>query len=236
MFWVKRKICFINLVHRPGGRSAIPHLLQALDVSGYTLTFMTNAFRLFSVILILSSCRQDKKSSFKDHNVTFKVSLNPSFDEKAEVVLSKNDTGQNMIFLILYRQWEKKSADTFYFKEISISDKQYSNFDSSIIQKTKIAQPHQWTGCCDGMPVLYLLICNGDTSRLHFRSPEINKPDSSGYNITKATIDHLRVLYNDSVITDYLHDVESYMDGSKRHIRQEEHRAINRLRRVEYSR
>jgi len=187
-------------------------------------------------VLILSSCRQDEKSKFKDPNVTFKIFLYPSFDEKAEVVLSKNDTGQKMNFLILYRQWEKKSVDTFYFKEISLSNKQYFNFDSLIIQKTKIVQPHQWTGCCDGMPVLYLLIRNGDTSQLHFRNPEINKPDSSGYNITKATIDHLRVLYNDSVITDYLHDVESYMDESKQHIRQAENRPINRLRKSEYSR
>jgi hypothetical protein len=168
--------------------------------------------------------------------VTFKVFLYPSFDEKAEVVLSKNDTGQKMNCLILYRQWEKKSIDTFYFKEISLSNRQYVNFDSLVIQKTKIAQPNQWTGCCDGMPVLYLLIQNGDTSQLHFRSPEINKPDSSGYNLTKATIDNLRALYNDSVITDYLHDIESYMDGSKKHIRQDEHRAINRLRKIEYSR
>ena len=67
-------------------------------------------------------------------------------------------------------------------------------------------------------------------------APDIHNADSSGYTITKITIDHLRMLYNDSVITDYLHDVESYMDDTKRHTQQGEHKTINRLRAIEYSR
>jgi hypothetical protein len=104
-----------------------------------------------------------------------------------------------------------------------------------VIQKTKIKQPHQWTGCCDGMPVQYLLIHGAETSALYFRSPDVNS-DSSGYQLTKAAIDQLGVLYKDSVLADYLNDVEYYMDESKHHTNWKDNRPINRLRQIEYSR
>ena len=197
---------------------------------------MQKTFHFLIVLLVLFSCRQSQKPIDKDRNVTFKILLSPSFDEKAEVILSKTDIEQKIRFLIMDRHIQNLPLDTFYLKTILLSKNQYTSFDSLIIQKTKMTQPRQWTGCCDGMPVSFTLIQDLDTSRLFFRSPDINKPDSSGYNITKATIDHLKGLYNDSVITDYLHDIESYMDQSKRHIQKGEHRAINRLREIEYSR
>jgi hypothetical protein len=171
----------------------------------------------------------------KNSSEVFEVFLRPSFDERAEIILAKIDTQQTMQFLILSRESQDKSIDTFYLKKILLSKNQYDNFDYSIIQKTKIAQPLQWNGCCDGMPVTFLLIKGMDTSGLYFRSPRI-KTDSSGYEITKATIDQLGKLYGDSIITDYLHDVESYMDDSKQHTNWNENRPINRLRKAKYSR
>ena len=120
-------------------------------------------------------------------------------------------------------------------KKISLSKKQYDNFDSLVVQKTKINQPRQWTGCCDGMPVTFLLIQGADTSKLYFRSPQV-RSDSSGYEITKTTIEQFDMLYSDSVITDYLHDIESNIDDSKRHTKMNENRPINRLRKTEHSR
>lgn len=195
---------------------------------------MQRIFLTLLLLLILSACGQRHTLNSQNNILTFKVLLNPSFDEKAEVVLTKIDTQQTIQFLLLDRELPNKPTDTFYFKRISLTKDQFDNFDSLIIQKTRINQPHQWAGCCDGMPVTYLLIRGTDTSKLYFRSPYI-KSDSSGYQITKTTIDQLRILYKDSVITDYLHDIESNMDNTKHHIQRNENRVINRLRKIKYS-
>lgn len=138
-------------------------------------------------------------------------------------------------FLLIDRELPGKPADTFYSKSIVLSREQFNSFDSLVIQKTKIKQPHQWAGCCDGMPVEYYLVQGADTSKLYFRSPDI-KSGSAGYELTKAAVDNLRIFYMDSIITDYLNDVESYMDESKHHTKWNENRPINRLRKIEYSR
>jgi len=196
---------------------------------------MQRAFLTLLILLILSACRQRHASSIKNDILTFKILLHPSFDEKAQIVLTKVDTQQAMQFLLLNREFSGKPTDTFYFKRISLTIDQFDSFDSLVIQKTKIKQPHQWTGCCDGMPVQYLLIHGADTSNLYFRSPDV-KSDSSGYQVTKTAIDQLGILYKDSILADYLNDVESYMDESKHHTNRKDNRPINRLRKIEYSR
>lgn len=129
----------------------------------------------------------------------------------------------------------EKTPDTFYYKMILLSKDQFEAFDTNVIQKAKIKQPPQNEGYVDGMPVSFILIQGNDTSNLYFRNPYI-KIDSIGYKITKATIDNLRSITNDSIINDYLSDIESYMDESIRHIHYKENRAINKLRKIEYSR
>lgn len=196
---------------------------------------MKRTFLTLLILLIISACRQRHASGNKNDILTFKILLHPSFDEKAQIILTKIDTQQAIQFLLLNRSFNGKPTDTFYFKRISLSLVQFHSFDSLVIRKTKIKQPHQWTGCCDGMPVQYLLIHGTDTSSLWFRSPNI-KSDSSGYQVTKTAIDQLRMLYKDSIITDYLNDVESYMDESIQHIKWIDLRPINRLRKIEYNR
>ena len=196
---------------------------------------MQRTFLTLLILLILSACGQRSAPISPNDSLTFKVFLRPGFDESAEIVIVKVDTQQTIQFLLIDREFPNKPIDTFYMKKISLSETQYENFDSLIIQKTKIKQTHQWTGCCDGMPVTFLLIQGVDTSGLYFRSPDI-KSDSSGYAITKAAIGQLEIFYKDSVITDYLHDIESYMDNSKHHSKWNENRPINRLRKIEYSR
>jgi len=191
-------------------------------------------------LLLLSACQQSPKSNNRNDKITFKVSLNPSFDERADITLLKTGNEQNLSCLISSRVVRRdikvgeKTLDTFYNKAILLSNNQYTIFDSLVIQKTKIKQPHQWTGCCDGMPVTFMLIKNTDTSFLYFRSPSVNEPDSSGYRITKSAIDQFKMLFNDSMITDYLYDVEGYMDDSKFH-RADPKRKIDQLRMKKYN-
>jgi hypothetical protein len=195
---------------------------------------MQKVFLILLVLISLSACKQ-KETRNQNTALTFKMFLYPSFDEKAKIVLTKIDTGSVITFLLLTRFFPNKPTDTFYFKSISLTKEQFENFDSLVIQKVKMRQPKQWTGCCDGMPVEYFHIQGTDTTKLWFRSPDINS-DSSGYQITKISIDYLAKLYKDSVITDYLQDIESYMDETKRHTKWDDNLPINRLRKIEYSR
>jgi len=191
-------------------------------------------------LLIFSACQQNPKNITTKDQEIFKVFLNPSFDERAEIALSKTENDQNISFLISPRVMGRdiiigeKITDTFYHKSILLSKSQYTIFDSLVIQKTKIKQPHQWTGCCDGMPVTFLLIKGTDSSGLFFRSPAVDNPDSSGYRITKSAIDQFRVLFKDSLITDYFYDIESYMDNSKAH-KPDPKRKIDQLRMRKYN-
>jgi hypothetical protein len=196
---------------------------------------MKRAISFFFILFIQVACTRSPKANFRDDVLTFRLSLRPSFDETAEIVLSKIDTQQRIQFLIMDREWSDKPVDTFYFRTMSLPEDQFRNFDSSVIQKTKMRQPHQWTGCCDGMPVTFQVIRGTDTSKLYFRSPYINL-DSSGYELTKGTINYLGKLFNDSIITDYLEDIETYMDESRQQTKWTRNRAIDRLRKIEYSR
>ena len=196
---------------------------------------MNRIFLSLLLLLNLSSCKQKSIPLSENRVISFKVFLRPSFEESAEISLTKTDTHQTMQFLIMDREFLDMPGDTFYLKQISLSKNQYHNFDSLVIKKTNINQPRQWTGCCDGMPVTFLQIQGVDTVKLAFRSPDI-KSDSSGYELTKAAIEQFRLLYSDSVITDYLQDIESNMDDTKHHTEWNEDRPIIRLRKMKYSR
>lgn len=194
---------------------------------------MINIIKTAFVLFVLLACGANQLKNTPNKGLVFQIFLYPSFDEKAQIVLRKNDTQQIMDLLLLTRPIADKPVDNFYQKTITLSKEQFIGFDSQVIQKTKIRQPKQWTGCCDGMPVDFLLIEGGESTNLHFRSPDI-KSDSSGYELTKATVDWLRLNYNDSIIADYLNDAESYMDDSKPHSQWKDARPINRLRKIKY--
>jgi len=176
---------------------------------------MQKIFLAISVLSIFSACGHDASTVFKKDNLTFKSYLYPSFIKTAEITVTKNDGKNKIQFVIMNHEIINRPADTFYQKNFLLSLNQFEKLDSEVIEKIKIKQPHQWEGCCDGMPVRYLLINGNDTASLHFRSPDI-RSDSSGYNITKSMIDNFRLIITDTVINDYLEDIESYMDNSKK--------------------
>jgi len=80
----------------------------------------------------------------KNDNLTFTILLNPSFDEKARIILTKVDTQHAIQLLLLNRAFDGKPTDTFYFRRISLSLAQFDSFDSLVISQTKIKQPHPW--------------------------------------------------------------------------------------------
>jgi hypothetical protein len=169
-------------------------------------------------------------------NLTFKLVLHPSFDEHSEILLTKRDKIKQIQLLLLDRQIGGRDIDTFYFKTFNLSEMQVKKFDSLVLQKLAVNQPIQWNGCCDGMTADYELVRGFDTLNLHFRFPN-EKSDSIGFLITTATIANLRTLYADSLIDEYLNDIESYIDEyNKPHSRGDDSSALSRLRNSKYSR
>ena len=190
---------------------------------------------LLLVIAILASCGGGTENEKNLSAFAFRVILRPSFDESAEITVSKNKEKQEAVFLLMERDGNDRMTDTFYFKTINISNDLITQFKSEVIQKTVIPQPPQPQGVRDGMSVRYTLIENGDTSSLFFRNPNIAR-DTIGYKITKQVIENLRLIMADSIVSNYLSDVESYMDQTKDQIQFDENRPINKLRKIKYSR
>ena len=140
-----------------------------------------------------------------------------------------------MNFLLRIRTNDDTPADTFYFYSQLLPKISRHMLGEEVIQKTLIPQPPQWSGCCDGMPVYYVHIKGIDTSVLYFRSPH-QRSDSIGFRITKSTIEYLQHVVSDTVIADYLRDVESYIDDSRPRLKWNAESPINALRKTQYGR
>jgi hypothetical protein len=192
---------------------------------------------LFTLLLVLGlfSCGHNSGTNRTNDTINFKVLINPSFDESATFILSKVDTLQQLKCIILDGNRNDRPADTFYSKTILLSDEQFNKFDSAVIQKTRIKQTPQNEGCCDGIYFQFTLKYNTDSSMLHFGNLSI-RSDTTACKIIGLTLDNLAFLYKDSVISDYFNDINSYIYDSVKHIQYRDDRAINRLRKIEYSR
>jgi hypothetical protein len=187
------------------------------------------------LILGLLACRQKSSDNHKNDTLSFTVSIYPSFDETAKFILFKVDTVQQLRCIMLDGNRNDRHADTFYTKTILLSNEQFNTFDTAVIQKTRIKQTPQHEGCCDGINFQFLVTHHNDTSLLRFGNLSI-RSDTIGCRIINQTLDNLASLFKDSIITDYFNDVKSYIYDSIEHIHYKDNRAINKLRKIEYSR
>lgn len=191
---------------------------------------------IFIPLLIfgLLGCRQKSSDNHKNDTRSFTVSIHPSFDESAKFILSKVDTVQQLRCILLDGNRNDRHADTFYSKSILLSNEQFNTFDTAIIQKTRIKQTPQHEGCCDGINFQFVVTHYNDTSLLRFGNLNIGS-DTTACRIKNQTLDNLASLCKDSIITDYFNDVKSYIYDSVEHIHYKDNRAINKLRKIEYS-
>jgi hypothetical protein len=192
---------------------------------------------LFTLLLGLGlfSCRNSSAINGTGDTVTFNVLIKPSFDESATFTLSKVDTVQQLKCIILDGNRNDRPAHTFYSKTIVLSDEEFNKFDSTVVQKTRVKQTRQKEGCCDGVYFQFKSRHNNDSSMLHFGNLSIGR-DTTACKIIALTLENLALLYNDSVISDYFNDINSYIYDSVKHIQYRDNRAINRLRKTEYNR
>ena len=196
---------------------------------------MQRVFQISLFVFGLLSCRQNSGTNHKNDTVSFQVSIHPAFDETANIILSKVDTLRQLKCVMFDGNRYDRPADTFYIKTILLSEEQFDKFDTAVIQKTKIKQTPQHEGCCDGINFQFAVTRNNDTSILHFGNLSISS-DTIGCKIIMLTLDNLELLYRDSIITDYFNDVKSYIYDSVKPISRQDNRAINKLRKIEYSR
>lgn len=195
---------------------------------------MQRILSTISILLILLGCGQKHKQRDLDKDdLFFQALVSPAFDEHAEVIILKIDSTQKIQFLLRDAYGNDKPSDTFYFKIIALSKNQLDSLNSVLIQKTFIRDSDKPKGMRDGIYLDFTMIHSTDTSHLALDNPFIG---SSGYQITKNAFENFRRIFNDTIINNYLDDVESYIDNSKTGIRMTDNRPIDRLRKIKYSR
>jgi len=189
---------------------------------------------IYFVASLLVSC-ENKLKPKKDKSATLKIQFDPAFSERAEALLLNTDSSKSIQLLIRKNFRFDENEDTFYFKKIYLSEKQVGFLDSPLLNNCRIRIPVIEHGCCDGMDVTYSLMENGDTNRISFWSPYKHR-DSIGYKIVASSFTQMRSIFQDSIITEYFDDLESYIDETKYDLLLKADRKINRLRSEKYSR
>ena len=105
----------------------------------------------------------------------------------------------------------------------------------SYSKKTITGDSIQKNGIRDGIWIGFTYVHNGDTSILFFDNPK-KGIDSAAFGILKNGIDNFRSIFNDTIINDYLDDVHTYIDNSKKDSPLKGNQVIDKLRRIKYSR
>jgi len=143
-----------------------------------------------------------------------RVWFSPAFEENSEVMLLKTDSSQMIQILLNNNSRIDKSEDTFWFKKIHVTNHEYSKLDSTLVKmcKQKILRKNHVV--LDGMGISSLYIYKKDTISIHFHSPS-KIEDSIGYSFSKSLFEILKNTFQDTVVTDYFNDIESYIDESK---------------------
>ena len=191
---------------------------------------------LFSILFLLFfiGCKEAQKNE-KENNVFFTVIISPAFLERAEIIISKIDGIQEIQFLLKEANANDRPADTFYYKRIVLSENQFQKLYSGLIQKTNSVNSIEKKGMRDGINFIFTHIENKDTSILSFRSPS-KETDTAAFRFIEKSFSDFRSIFEDSIIIDYLEDVETYIDYSKNSLIKSDDRAISKLRKIKYSR
>ncbi|RYE50678.1 MAG: hypothetical protein EOP48_19375 [Sphingobacteriales bacterium] len=86
--------------------------------------------------------------------------------------------------------------------------------DTSLVKACKTRIPVKRGLIMDGVTISTQLISNIDTNYLLFESPRFST-DSMGYSSTKYILYALKLAFDDNIVSEYLSDVETYIDESK---------------------
>lgn len=197
---------------------------------------MLKTLSVILILLIFLSCKQTpKQKTLEKDDLYFQAFISPSFTEHAEITFSKVDGTQKIQFLLREAYGDDKPSDTFYFRTATLSESQFRKIDTELLQKISMVQSVKKRGMRDGIWVGFTFAHNGDTSILSFDNPQ-KGIDSAAFEIIKNGIDNFQSIFGDTLINDYLYDVQTYIDNSKKDSPLKGKRPIDKLRRMKYSR
>jgi len=213
----------------------IPNLRQYSVVSYNTVLKIQSFILTCLACHILVSCNQkggEKSNISKKDSLVLEVRFHPAFEENAEATLLKTDSARIFKILIRNNFRADKSEDTFWFKMIYLTSQEYLQIDSTLIKlcRQNIARKNYVT--MDGIGISTLLVDKTDTNGIYFHSPHKNS-DSIGYDFSKSLFEIFKNTFQDTLITDYFDDLETYIDESKPQ-KTDPRRKIDQLRMEKY--
>jgi hypothetical protein len=190
---------------------------------------------LFAILIsiITFNCQNQKPKRFLNDSLVLQIAISPAFLEHAEINVSHLGDSQNMQFLLRDAYSNDHPADTFYFKEITLSQSQIHKIDTGLLKKIINGQSSNNRVVRDGIWLRYMTVYDDDTIILNFKNPQ-KRIDSFAFEIIDSGNDNLRSLFKDSVISDYLDDVQEYLD--QKDTLYKTIRTIDKMRRAKYSR
>ena len=188
------------------------------------------------ILVIFLSCEQlSKQKPIKRDDLYFQAIISPAFDEHAEVTISKIGNTKKIQFLLRDAYGNDKPSDTFYFKTADLNQNQFHKIENELLKKIATGHSIQNTGIRDGIGFGFAIVQKGDTSNLVFDNPQKGR-DSAAFEIIKKAIDNYQSIFNDTIVNDYLYDVQTYIDNSITESPLKGKRTIDKLRRKKYSR
>jgi hypothetical protein len=180
---------------------------RSLAVSGDTIISMRLTLLIICSTLIIS-CKQPLNQK-KNNRV--EVELFPAFSEPSLLQFERmGDTGV-LSFLIRYYEGVSHDKDTFYYRSTVLTQLASRYFDSLIDNWPKISATRT-VAVLDGIHFIFSRLNNHDTSRFSFQSPSL-RTDSLGFKMTSSLISTIDRSFHDSLISDYLIEIRSYIEN-----------------------
>lgn len=194
---------------------------------------MQKTFLIILVSLVFLGCQQmtERKGLTKD-TLFFRTQISPAFDEGADIMLSKFNTIKTIKFTLTEAHGDDKPVGVFYDKTMTLSNEEFNKLDLGLF-KEMINSYSIKRIVRDGVGFQYTLVNNRDTSVLSFSSPS-SATDTAAFKLIENSFSNFRSIFKDSIINEYLDDIEIYIDYSKRNVIPQSNRAISRLRKLKY--
>jgi len=196
---------------------------------------MQRIFLTVFIFSILLSCGQISSTRYaRQDTLFFRTQITPAFDEPADIILIKTDTAQTIKIILTEAHGNDKPVGVFYSKSISLSRSQFNKLDSELFPKI-IATHSIEKKVRDGIGFRYSLFNKSDTTLLTFATPS-SSTDPTVFRLIENSLDNFRSIFKDSIISEYLDDIDTYIDYSKKDLLLKGNRAIDSLRKIKYNR
>lgn len=170
------------------------------------------------ILIVLISCNKNSsEDNNKSESFLLITDINPGFLEPCEITIEMNDTVKKATILIVvnprgksYNSNSTSKLDTFYYKSVILTKELTNQLNSQIITKLETTIRSDSTSGFDGISISYILNHNDKLSYYSLWSPNSIK-NPNALILTQDLVDNTKLIFNDTIITEYLDDVGSYL-------------------------